>query len=321
MFNWVDIVLLAGTGYYLFEGWQIGFFELLIDLGSFIGSLWLALRFHGVLGEFLETRFALPLLWTNIVSYVVIGYLGQLILFSFGRRILERIPKKIAEQKTYRGLGALVSALNFLVLVTFFLVLIMALPLRGLVKTDISQSKIGSILLTGADRWGGGMTSSIQEIEEAAVKFITVEQGSRETVSLTTIPASLPLSLDSAGEEHMIDLVNGERQKYGKPILSADSRMRDVARAYSRRMFEERFFSHFDPQGKNAGDRVGAAGITYAYLGENLAYAPDVATAHSGLMQREGHKRNILDERFRRIGIGIVKSEAYGIMVTQLFAD
>ena len=321
MLNWVDVVLLAGVGYYLFEGWQIGFFEQLVDLVSFAGSLWLALRYYGVVGIFLQTRFALPGVWTSIAGYIVIGYLGQLVFAAFGRRLLERIPKKIVEQKIYRALGAMVSSLNFLVLATFFLVLIVALPIRGLVKNDIRESNIGRVLLSVANHWGGGITSSIQKIGEEAVKFMTVEQGSRESISLSSLPSNLALSTDSAGEELMIDLVNQERQKYGKKILSTDTRLRDVARLYARRMFEERFFSHYDPQGKNAGDLVGAAGVAYTYLGENLAYAPDVPSAHEGLMQSEGHKRNILDERFGRIGLGIVSGGAYGIMVTQLFAD
>ena len=61
--------------------------------------------------------------------------------------------------------------------------------------------------------------------------------------------------------------------------------------------------------------------ISFTVAGENLAYAPDVATAHQGLMESEGHRRNILDPQFRRVGIGIIATDSWGMMITQNFAN
>lgn len=86
-------------------------------------------------------------------------------------------------------------------------------------------------------------------------------------------------------------------------------------------MFERHYFSHVSPEGKDIGDRLQAAGIAYRVSGENLAYAPDVSTAHRGLMNSEGHRRNILDPEFHRVGIGIIDSGTYGCIFTQVFAN
>jgi uncharacterized protein YkwD len=62
-----------------------------------------------------------------------------------------------------------------------------------------------------------------------------------------------------------------------------------------------------------------AAGVTYRYAGENLAGAPSVERAHSGLMNSPGHRANILNPNFTHIGIGALNVGPYGMMFTQMF--
>jgi len=54
-------------------------------------------------------------------------------------------------------------------------------------------------------------------------------------------------------------------------------------------------------------------------LGENLAGAIDVKTAHNALMDSPGHKANILYSEFTEIGIGIVDGGRWGKIYVQLF--
>jgi uncharacterized protein YkwD len=87
-------------------------------------------------------------------------------------------------------------------------------------------------------------------------------------------------------------------------------------------MYMRDYFSHVDPEGHDAGYRMEKAGISYSIAGENLAFAPDVATAHQGLMESEGHRENILEPRFTRIGIGVIAGGGTNeMMFTQDFAD
>jgi uncharacterized protein YkwD len=60
------------------------------------------------------------------------------------------------------------------------------------------------------------------------------------------------------------------------------------------------------------------AGITYRFAGENLALAASPDEVHSGLMDSEGPRANILSEDFRRVGIGIVVGPL-GLMTVQVF--
>ncbi len=69
------------------------------------------------------------------------------------------------------------------------------------------------------------------------------------------------------------------------------------------------FFSHIDP-GRGALDRrLGAARISWRAAAENIfeqqGHSGPVRTAVTGWMRSAGHRRNILDARFRESAVGI----------------
>lgn len=311
-FNWIDWTLLAVLGYYLVSGWETGMVFLGLNLFSFLGSLWFSLRLHAPVGNFLGEKFGIPTMWTTVLGYVVVAIIAEAMLSEIGSWFVQKLPKKYLSSKINKWLGALVSLINGLVLITFFLLIVLALPLRGTVKKDIGQSRIGRVLVGYAERFG-----AVQSLQ----KFLTVTPKSKERITLDIEPKESELRVDEASEARMLELVNREREKAGVEKLVLDTTITAVARTYSRDMFERRYFSHVSPEGTDAGDRLRAGGVAFTYAGENLAYAPDVGTAHQGLMDSEGHRKNILDPDFRRIGIGVIDGGIYGKMFTQNFTD
>jgi uncharacterized protein YkwD len=119
----------------------------------------------------------------------------------------------------------------------------------------------------------------------------------------------------------MLRLINQERLKEGLPALVWDEAAAKVARAHSVDMFKRGYFSHENPDGLSPFDRMEKAGITYSAAGENLAYAATVELAHAGLMRSPGHRANILEKDFGRVGIGVIDGGIYGKMFTQNFRD
>lgn len=117
----------------------------------------------------------------------------------------------------------------------------------------------------------------------------------------------------------MLDLVNQERQKAGLKPLVADSRLVHLARLKSRDMVDKGYFSHNSPTYGSPFDMMKNAGVQYRYAGENIAGANTVARAHAALMNSSGHRANILNPNFTRIGIGVVSGGPYGKMFTQMF--
>lgn len=320
-FNWIDWVIVGVVGYHAILGWEAGFFPLITSFISFILAVWASIAFQAPVAGFLTEKFGIASSWSFVLSYLIIAFVVQEVVTEILHVLIAQIPKKIQTSTIADWLGALVSALNGLIILSFLLLVVLALPLRGTVKNDIAASKIGGFLTKNLQKYAGPVRLAIEEVGQGARKFFTVSPQSKETITLDVTPASSDLHVDEIAETKMLELVNAERKKVGAPALVMDAKIVAVARAYSRDMFERQYFSHYSPEGKDAGDRLGKGGVSYTVAGENLAYSPDMETAHKGLMESPGHKKNILDPAFHRVGIGIISTDSFGIMVTQNFAQ
>ena len=68
------------------------------------------------------------------------------------------------------------------------------------------------------------------------------------------------------------------------------------------------YFGHVTPEGIEPFVRIEKGGIDYDAAGENLALAPTVEIAHTGLMESPGHRANILRPEFGKVGIGALNA-------------
>jgi uncharacterized YkwD family protein len=123
----------------------------------------------------------------------------------------------------------------------------------------------------------------------------------------------------TAQEQQMVNLVNQERTRQGLKALAVDMRLVKVARMKSTDMIKNNYFGHQSPVYGSPFDLLKSQGITYRTAGENLAGNSSVTSAHTGLMNSSGHRANILNANFTKIGIGIVKGGPYGLMISQEF--
>jgi uncharacterized protein YkwD len=128
-------------------------------------------------------------------------------------------------------------------------------------------------------------------------------------------------SIDEQAEIKMLGLLNEERIRRGLESLTLDEGLRKVARLHSEDMWVGSYFSHTNLDNESPFDRLRQGGVNFNSAGENLAMARTVERAHYGLMNSPGHRANILDPSFSRVGIGVVSAGIYGKMFTQNFAD
>lgn len=119
----------------------------------------------------------------------------------------------------------------------------------------------------------------------------------------------------STSEQKMVSLVNEERTKAGVPALKLDLELSRVARIKSQDMKDNNYFSHASPTYGSPFEMMKNFGISYRTAGENIAMHGSVESAHAGLMNSEGHRKNILNPSFTHIGIGIVDNRYF----TQMF--
>ena len=147
----------------------------------------------------------------------------------------------------------------------------------------------------------------------------TVKPESDETVKLNFKVTDAKARPDL--EMKMLELVNQERTKRGLKPVMWDPELVPVARSHSQDMFARSYFSHYTPEGKDPFDRMKSASIKYFSAGENLALGPTLKICHDGLMNSPGHRANILNPSYGRLGIGILDGGAYGLMISQEFRN
>jgi len=119
--------------------------------------------------------------------------------------------------------------------------------------------------------------------------------------------------------EEVRRLVNAERKKEGLSQLSTTDSLKKAA--HQRAIETKTLFSHDRPDGSSCFTVLEEFGVDYRSAGENIAYGQrtpeEVVTAW---MNSEGHRANIMNGSFGKIGIGCYESN--GILYwTQLFTN
>ena len=172
----------------------------------------------------------------------------------------------------------------------------------------------------GRARWGGRATRAMTAI----------------TVGVLLIAAAPPAhALDELAERQhqpmavdLFAMVNAEREERGGQALAWDSDLARVAADWSARMHDEGFFAHRDLD-----TILGAQPFASRYRGvaENIAFqrgvpadGATVTDLHVALMESDGHRVNILRERYDTVGIGVSCDQDGGLTtvhVTQVFGD
>lgn len=317
--NWIDLLILIFFVFYVWEGIERGFFNLLGEMVSFIIAFIAALRFYPFASKVLSDNFSLSLGFANAIGFVLVAVIVEAIIGVILSYLYRLIPARWFSSWWNRALGFLPAIVDVLILTGFVLTAIIGLPVSPFLKQDVLASRIGGALI----KQTSGLESSLNNVFGGAIQetlhFITVTPEGRENIDLHFKTSDV--TVDQTSEDVMFRLVNQERQKVGLPKLFWDTKLRDLARAHSRDMFVRGYFSHVDPDGHDPFQRMHAAGIQFEAAGENLAYAPSVQIAHEGLMNSPGHRANILSSDFHRIGIGVIDGGIYGKMFTQEFTN
>lgn len=317
--NWVDLVILVVVLFFVVEGLRSGFWTMLADFFAFLTSLLLSLRFYTFASGILRANFnlgrsisnALGFLLTAIVLEMLIGY-----LLAFA---LTKLPKKLKEAKWNRAASVLPAIGEALILIAFVLTLVMSFPISPKVKKDVTESKVGNYLVEKTSVIEASLSEVFGGVIEDSLTYFTIQPGSTERVDIDV--QEQQLTVDEQAESQMFELVNEERRKRGLHELAWRPEVVPVARDHASDMWEREYFGHVSPEGKDVGDRLEEAGVSYSFAGENLALAPTVTTAHNGLMNSEGHRENILEEEFNRMGIGVIDNGVNGKMFVQVFTN
>lgn len=118
-------------------------------------------------------------------------------------------------------------------------------------------------------------------------------------------------------ENEVIRLVNEQREKNGLNRLQADWELSRVARFKSQDMKDNKYFSHTSPTYGTPFEMIKNFGISYKSAGENIAKGQATPQAVvNAWMNSSGHRANILNSTYTKIGVGYVADGRYW---TQMF--
>ncbi len=118
-------------------------------------------------------------------------------------------------------------------------------------------------------------------------------------------------------ESEVIRLVNEIRVKNGLRTLTADWELSRVARYKSQDMKDNNYFSHTSPVYGSPFEMMKNFGIKYKSAAENIAKGQATPQAVvNAWMNSSGHRANILNPSYTKIGVGYV---AKGNYWTQMF--
>lgn len=113
---------------------------------------------------------------------------------------------------------------------------------------------------------------------------------------------------------------NRERAKYRLPLFQYLPRAHDMAQEQSEDMASRNYFDHERPatrknRGESFSQRAARFGLSYG-VGENIAQTQSAKQAVQMWMKSPGHRRNILNKKFRYLAVGYRDG-----MYTQVFVN
>ena len=315
----VDALVLVLIGLYVLEDVRNGILYGLVQLAGLLLALLAALLFYSVVATELVNRVGLGYGLAKPLAFGGVWLLSDLVYSVTARRMTALASRDVARSTIGRLLGIFTGLARGIVVATLLLAIVAALPLPEPITRAVTDSRIGSRLAERGETVQRALAGVLGDAVQESISMLTVRPESTERVNLSFRVAAPRIDADA--ETQMLTLVNRARAENGLEPVAVDPTIRDVARAYSTTMFQQGYFAHVDQNGATPFDRMRAGGATFRAAGENLALAPTVQIAHDGLMNSPGHRANILNPRYRRIGIGVADGGMHGKMFTQNFAD
>lgn len=317
--NLIDVLLLLIVVLAMWAGWAKGFITGITGLAVWLGSLATGFFFYQELGGLVQKAFPAIRVWSMPLAFLLTVLLSRLLLSALFNQFIRHTARETHLSTTNRLLGLLPGAVTGAVYALIVAALLLNAPFGDTMLNQVRESRIAAHL-GGQVAWLDQKFSPIfGEAAKETMNRIVVKPESGETVNLHYTVTDTKARPDL--EMQMLALVNKERTSRGLKPVVYDAELTPVARAHSTDMFARGYFSHYTPEKTDPFDRMDKAGIKFRSAGENLALGRTLKICHEGLMNSPGHKANILNPSFGRLGIGIMDGGIYGLMISQEFRN
>ena len=322
--EYIELFVYIFIVFFVINGWKKGFLLQFFYLMVLLISIALSFRYSDQVGSYISSWFNSNIQLSEIFGGVLI-FITVLTVSSFFQNFLANNKKQ--RDVGNKILGGFVSLLvsNLILTLIFTITSIISVPQffedtienSNLVSfyTDTSGTPQQALeLITGTD-----LIKVVSRIKDLTGKSSVVvgEQGCIEIPKYSLSN----LSNNNEQKDELYALLLTERSNQNLPPLELSEKLSDIALNYAYTMYQDGFWCHKNPKnGELVGDRLSKQGFPYIDIGENLALSSSVRSGHISLMNSESHKNTILDNEFKRVGIGIV-SGPLGLIIVQIFSS
>jgi len=134
-----------------------------------------------------------------------------------------------------------------------------------------------------------------------------------------------PAELSAIVSSTMVRLINESRIESGAEPIVEDISLGKFAAVKGKDMIERDYFAHDTPEGKRPWQWIDRSEYDYVYAGENLAMDFTSAEAvHEAFMKSPSHRRNILNPKYKDVGISVLNGDLSGhntILLVEFFGS
>ena len=322
--EYIELFVYIFIVFFVINGWKKGFLLQFFYLMVLLISIALSFRYSDQVGSYISSWFNSNIQLSEIFGGVLI-FITVLTVSSFFQNFLANNQKQ--KDVGNKLLGGFVSLLvsNLILTLIFTITSIISVPQffedtienSNLVSfyTDTSGTPQQALeLITGTD-----LIKVVSRIKDLTGKSSVVvgEQGCIEIPKYSLSN----LSNNNEQKDELYELLLAERSNQNLAPLELSEKLSNIALNYAYVMYQDGFWCHKNPKnGELVGDRLSKQGFPYIDIGENLALSSSVRSGHISLMNSESHKNTILDNEFKRVGIGIV-SGPLGLIIVQIFSS
>jgi len=322
--EYIELFVYIFIVFFVINGWKKGFLLQFFYLMVLLISIALSFRYSDQVGSYISSWFNSNIQLSEIFGGVLI-FITVLTVSSFFQNFLANNQKQ--RDVGNKLLGGFVSLLvsNLILTLIFTITSIISVPQffedtienSNLVSfyTDTSGTPQQALeLITGTD-----LIKVVSRIKDLTGKSSVVvgEQGCIEIPKYSLSN----LSNNNEQKDELYELLLTERSNQNLVPLELSEKLSNIALNYAYVMYQDGFWCHKNPKnGELVGDRLSKQGFPYIDIGENLALSSSVRSGHISLMNSESHKNTILDNEFKRVGIGIV-SGPLGLIIVQIFSS
>lgn len=317
--NVIDLILILIVLFSVYAGYLKGFITGSLQLMMMIAGLLSAFSLYPYFTVFLDKNIPSLGIWRVPLSFIIALLIARIVLSFIVNRLILIIPESYQAKGVNHVMGIAPGAINGSVWSIIAATLLLSVPFSDRLSALARDSKMAGAMADKVDWLDEKLSPFLDEIVNKPFGKLKTDAGTERSVSL-------PFKVDDPKvredlEAKMLILVNEERQKVGLEPLKADPLMLVVAKAHSKDMFARGYFAHETPEGLSPFDRMKKAKVRFLAAGENLALGQTLNICHRGLMNSPGHRKNILNPAFGRVGIGILDGGIYGLMVSQEFRN